>query len=62
MTVLPLLCVDIQERQFCTSACLTSNFESHDIEPCQKQSEHKAALTVEVNSEADDKALITLEV
>lgn len=48
MTVLLLLCIDVQEKQFSTSACLTSNCELLDVEPCEKD---KSASTLQVHSE-----------
>jgi len=62
MTVLPLLCFGIQERQFFTSPCLTSNSESQDMESCKIESEDKPPLTVQVNSADDDKVLVAKEV
>jgi len=62
MTMMSLLCIDIQERQFSASTCLTTNLESLDVELDEKKFEDKSAYTLQFNSVDDDKVFSTVEV
>ena len=62
MTELALLCVEIQKRQFLSSACLMKDLESRDAEHRAIESEDMLEPSLQVNSSEENKLVNTVEV